>query len=207
MQLMPRAAAPSSTPDGPTGSTGVVVPIRSFTDAKARLAEHLDAPARAETMRTMAACVIAAAAPMAVVVITSAPEVREWALALGTHVIDDPGSLNAAATVGVEYFAGKGLARVVIAHADLPRARTLTGFLRDGDRPIVALAPCHRDDGTNVLAVPTAVPFEFAYGDGSFQRHLAEARRRGLGTRVVRDPDLARDVDEFADLAFLEPDS
>ena len=46
-----------------------------------------------------------------------------------------------------------------------------------------------------VLSVPVDVPFRFAYGPGSFRRHAAEARRLGLGFRVVRDPELAFDVD------------
>jgi len=54
-----------------------------------------------------------------------------------------------------------------------------------------------------VLAVPTGVAFRFAYGPGSFRRHVAEARRLGLGVRVVRDPDLAFDVDVPEDLAAL----
>ncbi len=49
--------------------------------------------------------------------------------------------------------------------------------------------------------------FAFAYGPGSFRRHAAEARRLGLGLRVVRDPDLAFDVDVPADLAAIDGDA
>jgi 2-phospho-L-lactate/phosphoenolpyruvate guanylyltransferase len=51
--------------------------------------------------------------------------------------------------------------------------------------------------------VPVDVPFRFAYGPGSFRRHAAEARRLGLGFRVVRDADLAFDVDVPDDLDRL----
>jgi 2-phospho-L-lactate guanylyltransferase len=54
-----------------------------------------------------------------------------------------------------------------------------------------------------VLSVPIGVPFRFAYGPGSFVRHVAEAERLGLDVRVVRDPDLAFDVDVPADLEQL----
>jgi len=67
----------------------------------------------------------------------------------------------------------------------------------------VVLVPDHRDDGTPVLSVPVAAPFRFAYGPGSFRRHVAEASRHGLAVRVVRDPDLAFDVDLPADLERL----
>jgi 2-phospho-L-lactate/phosphoenolpyruvate guanylyltransferase len=210
---MPRAAAPltahagksTSEPNGSLPHTGVVIPIRSFTDAKARLADHLDADARASAMRSMAERVVLAAAPMPVVVVTSAPEVCEFALLLGAEVLDDPGSLNAAAAAGVEHVAARGFDRAVVAHADLPHARSLAAFARDATRPIVALAPCHRHDGTNVLALPTNLrtPFHFAYGEASFHLHLQESRRLGLGTRVILDDDLAQDVDQLEDLVFL----
>ena len=64
--------------------------------------------------------------------------------------------------------------------------------------------PCHRDDGTPVLSVPVEVDFEFAYGPGSFRRHAAEARQRGLALRVVRDRSLAFDVDLPDDLSMLK---
>ena len=49
--------------------------------------------------------------------------------------------------------------------------------------PVAVAVPCHRDDGTPVLSLPTAVAgFVFAYGPGSFRRHAAAARglRAGL---------------------------
>jgi len=183
---------------------GVVVPIRSFIGAKARLAELLDEDARASAFRQMADRVIDAAAPMPVIVVTSAPEVREWALARGTRVIDDPGSLDEAAATGTRQLAMEGFVRAVIAHADLPRARSLAPLATDLERPVVALVPCHRDDGTNVLSIPTDLPFQFAYGPGSFQRHLAEAARLGVEARVVRAPDLTVDVDTPDDLRYLD---
>ena len=76
--------------------------------------------------------------------------------------------------------------------------------MRDGAQPIVTIVPCHRDDGTPVLSIPVALGFRFAYGPGSFRRHAAETRRLGLGFRVVRDPDLAFDVDLPDDLTRLE---
>ena len=51
-----------------------------------------------------------------------------------------------------------------------------------------------------MACVPSGGGFTFAYGPGSFQRHGAEARRLGLGLRVVREPLLGHDVDVPADL-------
>lgn len=182
---------------------GVVIPVRAFALGKARLAAQLDDTARTELARRLADRVAASAGELPAVVVSSAPDVRDWALARGLDVIDDPGSLDEAAAAGRGWVEARGRARAVIAHADLPLARTLTPLARDGRQPIVAVVPCHRDDGTTVLSVPVDAPFRFAYGRGSFRQHAAEARRLGLGFRVVRNADLAFDVDVPDDLDRL----
>jgi 2-phospho-L-lactate guanylyltransferase len=184
-------------------SSGAVIPIRAFALGKARLAASLDGAERAARARRWAEQVVHAADPMPVVVVSSDPDVRAWAAELGVDGLDDPGTLDTAAAAGRDHLRARGCTRVVIAHADLPRAHDLTRLARDGSQPLVALVPCHRDDGTPVLSVPTAVDFRFAYGAGSFRRHAAEARRLGLGLRVVRDRDLAFDVDVPDDLLAL----
>jgi hypothetical protein len=70
--------------------------------------------------------------------VSSAPDVHDWARARGLDVIDDPGSLDEAAAAGRAWVEARGRARAVIAHADLPLARTLSPLARDGRQPIVA---------------------------------------------------------------------
>jgi 2-phospho-L-lactate guanylyltransferase len=184
-------------------AAAVIVPIRGFEGGKQRLGPPLDAGQRAALLRSMAERVVLAAGPLPVAVVSGAREVRAWAASFGLVLLDDPGSLNQAAVTGVRWAASQGIARAVVAHADLPLATTLGPLARDGSRPIVAAVPCHRDDGTPVLSIPTESSFAFAYGPGSFRRHAAEARRLRLGFRVVRDPSLARDLDIPADMAGL----
>jgi 2-phospho-L-lactate guanylyltransferase len=173
---------------------------------KARLADTLNVEERARLGRHCAESVAAAAAGLPTVVVSSDPEVQDWAAGLALAVVDDPGTLDASAAVGRAVLRDCGCTRVVIAHADLPHARTFAGVIRDATCPVVTIVPCHRDDGTPVLSLPTAADFRFAYGPGSYRRHAAEARRLGLGVRVVRDRDLAFDVDLPADLATLAAD-
>lgn len=182
---------------------GVVIPVRAFALGKARLAPQLGVADRSDLARRLADSVAAAAGELPAVVVSSASEVRDWARSRGLEVIDDPGSLDEAAAAGRGWVRERGCTRVVIVHADLPRARTLAPLARDRGRPIVAAVPCHRDDGTNVLSVPVDAPFRFQYGPGSFRNHAGEARRLGLGLRVVRDADLAFDVDVPDDLDRL----
>src|SRR6476659_4236301 len=153
-------------PDPPRlARAGVVVPIRAFAVGKARLAATLEAAPRAELAQRMAEQVLGAAGPLPVVVVSSADEVRSWAAARGVAVLDDPGDLDRAAAAGVAWCSDQGLIRAIVAHADLPRAPAsgLVRFADDADRPIVTLVPCHRDDGTPVLAVPVESSFRFGY--------------------------------------------
>jgi 2-phospho-L-lactate/phosphoenolpyruvate guanylyltransferase len=195
--------ATGNSPLVPANDAGVVVPLRSFTHGKARLAAVLDDDERLALARAMADRVIAAAAPRPTVVVTSAPEVVAWAEARGIATIDDPGTLDAAADAGRSWVRAKGLHRVVVAHADLPLATTLDDIAADGAARIAVIVPDHRDDGTPVLAVPVDVPFRFAYGPDSWTRHVEEAGRCGLDVRVARITELRFDVDLPADLEQL----
>lgn len=178
----------------------VVVPVKDFTRAKVRLAEHLDAAARAELARDMAGIVLAAAAPLPVSVVCDDVDVRAWAESAGADVIWTPGlGLNGAVQAGVAELADRGVDTVVVAHSDLPLATSLSWVAAT---PGVTLVPDRRLDGTNVLAVPAAAGFRFAYGAASFDRHRAEGLRLGLPVRIVRDARLGWDVDHPADLAL-----
>jgi len=175
---------------------GVVLPIRSFRGAKARLAPRLSEGARAALARELAEHVMGAAGPLRVVVVSSAPEVQTWARDSGADVLDDPGSgLDAAAAAGCDHLASAGYLRAIVAHADLPDAGSLASLTVGADPRSVVLVPCHRDDGTNVCSIPLPRTFEFAYGPGSFRRHVAVADRLGLPVTVARRADLAFDVD------------
>jgi 2-phospho-L-lactate guanylyltransferase len=176
----------------------VVVPVKAFSVAKGRLAPVLDPAARADLARSMAATVLAAAAPLAVVVVCDDDEVRRWATDLGAEALWTPGvGLNGAVEAGVAHVAERGVDQAIVAHADLPLATDLT-WVADGEG--VTLVPDRHGDGTNVACVPSGAGFRFAYGAGSCARHEAEAHRLGLPVRVVADVRLGWDVDRPADL-------
>jgi 2-phospho-L-lactate guanylyltransferase len=187
-----------------TSSTGVAIPIRGFVDGKSRLADRLDADARAQLVAGFATAVVQAARTdgLPVVIITSAPEVVAWAGTLGVDVIADEGSLDAAAAAGQRWAREHGLARVVVTHSDLPLVTTFAPML-DVRGAAVGLAPCRREDGTNAITLPVDLAFRFAYGPNSFARHRAVALDAGAILVVVRDRAFAFDVDEPRDLDDL----
>jgi 2-phospho-L-lactate guanylyltransferase len=182
----------------------VLVPVKAFGRAKVRLAEVLDGPARAALAREMADRVLTAAAPLPVAVVCDDDEVAAWAESRGARVLWRPGhGLNGAVSDAVSTLADEGIDRVLVTHADLPLA---TGYdelaVDDG---IVVLVPDRHEDGTNVVSIPAACGFTFAYGPGSFAKHCAEVERLGLPLVVHRPRRLTWDVDVPADLD-LPPD-
>jgi 2-phospho-L-lactate guanylyltransferase len=187
--------------DAPLGPEVVLIPVKAFHQAKRRLEATLAGPARVRLVRAMASHVVSACRPLPVSVVCDDEEVARWAEDLGAAVMWEPGQgLNGAVRAGVDRLARAGALWVTIAHGDLPRARGLGTLDRfDG----VTLVPDRRDDGTNVLRLPAGRDFRFAYGRGSFRAHRAEATRLGLPVRVLRDPDLAYDVDLPADVVEL----
>ncbi|HEY5026339.1 MAG TPA: 2-phospho-L-lactate guanylyltransferase [Acidimicrobiales bacterium] len=189
-------AAPVRLP--PLTGSVVLVPVKAFGTAKARLAPTLDAAGRAELARIMAAGVLAAAGPLPVAVVCDDPEVASWAREKGAMVLPEPGrGLNGAVEAGVERLGDAGASEVLVVHADLPFAHEVAQLAGFGG---VTLVPDRRDDGTNVVCVATGAGFRFHYGPGSFARHRAEAHRLGLVCRVVRDPELTWDVDVPGDI-------
>ncbi|MEO6121869.1 MAG: 2-phospho-L-lactate guanylyltransferase [Acidimicrobiales bacterium] len=182
-------------------SAAVLVPVKAFALAKARLAPALPADQREALARAMAGAVLAAAGDLPVAVVCEDDDVADWAASLGALVVWAPGrGLNGAVEDGVAALADRGAREVVVAHADIPDAfglDRLTGF--DG----VTLVPDRREDGTNVACIPARAGFRFSSGPGSLRRHLAEVRRLGLDLRTVREPSLAWDVDRPCDLRPL----
>jgi 2-phospho-L-lactate/phosphoenolpyruvate guanylyltransferase len=203
---MDPAPEASERGDAARAGVGVVVPLRAFRGGKSRLAPRLDAAVRAALARTLADRVADVAAPYRTVVVSSDAEVVAWAGQRGLDVIGDPGSLDGAARAGSVHLAALGLDRIVVAHADLALVTTLADLVAPGADPTAVVVPCRRHDGTPLLSLPAAVAvtFPFAYGPGSFARHVAHAQQHGLAVVVPDDPRLRHDVDDADDLDAAE---
>jgi 2-phospho-L-lactate guanylyltransferase len=183
--------------------SGVLIPVKAFGAAKARLAPVLTPEERRRLARWMADRVVAAVHPLATFVACDDDEVATWAESCGAHVLWGPGlGLNGAVDEGVATIRGKGVEHVVIAHGDLPLPSALvalaTAPLAAPDH--VVLVPDRWRDGTNVVARPTDLALPASYGGGSFRRHLEAALTCGARVTVRVDAELSLDLDTLADL-------
>jgi len=120
-----------------------------------------------------------------VIVVTSDAAVSSWATALNLEVTPDPGlGLSAAASHAVRQQRGPWL----LAHADLPLvdAESLGMVAKLGERNTVLVPSL--DGGTNVIA--HVGHFPFAFGEGSFHRHLAAAPDATVVSRATLSVEL-----------------
>lgn len=183
----------------------MLIPIKAFSEAKARLSGALGPVTRERLARWTAARVVGAADGLPVFVACDDDEVAAWSVEHGATVLWQAGKgLNSAVDDAVADLARQGCSHVVVAHADLPRPTLLARVVRTGT---ITLIPDRHDDGTNVLSFPTGCGMRVAYGPGSFRRHLGQAISVSAGSgadaivvEVRRDTLLALDLDTPADL-------
>lgn len=197
------------------GGAVAVVPIRSLSGGKTRLAGVLSPEARAALTRRMLRGVVAAAlasgSVKTVAVVSPDPAALELAASLGPAVVPlrqsagTPG-LNPAIAQGVDFAAGRRAAAVLILFGDLPllNGDDVRHLLRR-DAPVV-LAPDRHGTGTNALMLRLGTgaedgrDFVFHFGLDSYAKHLDEAHRLGLDVATSLSTGTALDLDTPDDL-------
>ena len=170
-----------------------MIPVKSFQLAKGRLATAIPAETRARmsrelAMRTVEASRSAAFSPL---VVAGDAAVLAWCRDNDVDAIADPGGgLDQAAASGID-----GNGKWVVIHADLPLLdgedlAAIASVIETG-REVIAPSS---DGGTSVIGA--ARDIAFAYGPGSFHRHLA----RLIEPVIVARVGLLLDIDSGADL-------
>ncbi|MDH2904014.1 MAG: hypothetical protein PXZ08_08710 [Actinomycetota bacterium] len=174
----------------------ILVPLKGFEIAKSRLREGgLDGVD--EVVRNLALGVLRAAHPRPLFVACESPGVASFARECDAEVITSPTpGLNEAVTHAYRELSER-FDQILIAHGDLRDPRGLGEYRpRDG----VTVITDDRRTGTNALALPTKVDFNFRFGLGSAEAHRREAQRLGLAVHMDYESPWRFDVDEPADL-------
>lgn len=182
-------------------SVAVVIPVKSFTIAKARLAGTLSDSERESLARDCAHLVVRAGAAHTVYVVCESDDIAEWTRSVDAISVRARGTgLNEAVHDGVHAALADGHDHVVIAHGDLPLARSFDHLIA---ADTVTIVPDRHRNGTNVIAFPAALAFATSYGPDSFTAHVATATGLGHKVVVVDDDDLSLDLDTADDLDEL----
>lgn len=188
-----------------------LVPVKLPTRAKTRLAPVLAADERAALQRAMFADVLAAlsrARRLAGVAVIS-PDVGLARIAGrfgATFIVEPPPAddLNRAVGAGAEWLRRAGAATIAVIPADVPLldpADVDVAVRRAEETGATLIVPDRCRQGTNALVFDAAARPDFAYGPGSFSRHLLATA--GRPARLLALASLARDIDTQADLVGL----
>ncbi len=199
-----------------TGPCMALVPARDFRMGKSRLAPALDEDMRAELSRWMLERVLNTLNEVRgideIAVLSDGDGALSLGEALGAERIRCPArDMNADLELGRGWALERGARWLLIVHGDLPalepsEVEAMLDSAAGGSGGCAVLMPSV-DGGTNgiLLGPPGALPF--AFGPGSFKRHLDSARAQNLQTVRFESPGFRLDVDTLSDLStFLEMD-
>jgi FO synthase len=183
------------------GRVSAIVVARS-QGAKTRLSSVLSPEGRVALNRSMLKQVLrslrAARGIERIVLVTS----DESAAQAGVELVRDAGTgQSAAVETGLAHVAGTTDAAIVLA-ADTPgvsprEIEALIAALAQND---VVIAPDHRGEGTNALALRLPARMRMQFGVASLLSHLHSARELGARATILELTGLSRDIDLPEDL-------
>jgi 2-phospho-L-lactate guanylyltransferase len=143
-----------------------------------------------------------------VLVVSRDPQALTIARNHGAKTVQEDGQphLNTAlarATVMAQVHSIRG---ILVLPADLPLltpedVRALID--RAAKPPVVVIAPDRHGKGTNALLMVPAGQIEYDFGEGSFHRHCARAKKSGARLEIVELPSLGLDLDLPEDLEMI----
>jgi len=142
-----------------------------------------------------------------VIIVSPDVSVRRIARLMGAHFLWEGKrkGLNKGVRLALHEASQRGATAALILPSDIPRVKPveIKRFLALSNGYQVALVPSKDRGGTNALLLRPPEVMGPAFGRDSFRRHLANSKKRGLTSRVVRLRSIAFDIDEPADLTHL----
>ncbi|MCA0453308.1 MAG: 2-phospho-L-lactate guanylyltransferase [Chloroflexi bacterium] len=189
----------------------MIVPVKPLNQAKTRLAQVLSPTERQNLAETMLRHVLGVVQHvpqlMGTLVISRDNRALSIAREYGARTVQESGApeLNSALMRATQVISRLNGSAILILPADLPllEAEDVTSIIRLGERePSMVIATDQHQDGTNALFIRPPGLIEYAYGPGSFQRHVAKAHEVGAIVNFYQSDRLSLDIDMPADLKF-----
>jgi 2-phospho-L-lactate guanylyltransferase len=192
-------------------TTAGILPIKSFDEAKHRLASGLTAAIRRALAEAMFSDVLTALRRSRsielILVVSSDRHAQRIAAGHGATVLEDAGSGHSdAAVIGIKRALRAGADRVLLVPGDCPLldAAQVDELL---DYPVLEpsalIIPDRHGTGTNGLLLTPPGSLTPSFGEGSCARHFELAVSQGTSPEVVSVQSLALDIDTPEDLETL----
>jgi len=192
--------------------TLVILPIKSFSQAKQRLRGELSDADRRALVDAMFSDVLVALrripALESIIVVSGDRTAQRIAQGYGALVVeDDERGHNSAAKKGIAVALEDGIERVLLVPGDCPLMdpKEIEQLLVHpvGERSAL-IVPDRHGTGTNALVLAPPDVLAPSFGPDSRRRHMADADAAGVPAEVVDVPCLGLDIDTPDDLEALQ---
>ncbi len=184
-----------------------LVPVKELSQSKQRLADVLSRDEREGLMLAMLQDVLRAVRGVpdfdGILLVSRSKKARSLAGDLVTDIfVESPGSdhsqaVNEANRYLIERY---GTNSSLALSADVPRvtAKDILQIIAHHDR--VTLVPNESGEGTNAILASPADTVTCQFGGPSLKRHVASAEAAGISPNIVRNTNIAQDIDDPDDL-------
>ncbi|MFN8374598.1 MAG: 2-phospho-L-lactate guanylyltransferase [Anaerolineae bacterium] len=197
-------------------SVWVIIPVKPLKLAKSRLAAVISPDQRQEFAQTLLRHTLEVVQNVPTVTGTLVISRDTKALSIArdykAYTVMESGTpeLNAALMRATQVVAGWHAEAVLILPSDLPllASEDVSSMIAMGrEHQTVVIATDQHEDGTNAMMVRPAGLFPYAYGPGSYHRHIDLAKQSGAAVkayhseRMLLDIDLPEDLERYLQLS------
>lgn len=193
-----------------------IVPYKTLTRGKQRLAGVLTEPERAGLSRAMIEDLLSALQKVqsleGMLMVSddegAAPLAQKYGLDLVIEDKSRKSGLNSAVNCAIARLQTLSIDDFMVIHGDLPLVlpaditRLILQHQCDG-KPLLTLVPDRWNTGTNCLLSSSCNDIPVCFGKDSLSRHRQSAEQRGIPCKVKKVPSIMFDVDTPADLREL----
>ena len=187
-----------------------IVPVKSLSEAKRRIANHLDPEQRRALVLAMLDDVLTALGKSRLFsethIISADPSLGGTARKHRVGFIRQKGAgLNAAIRQALRHLALSNVSSVTTVLADLPLAKPSDFeelMQMSHQSPRIVLAPSLKG-GTNVMLRAPPNLIKTSYGRWSYAKHLRAGQGKGVPVYSISNPRLSFDVDTIEDVKAL----
>lgn len=189
----------------------LLIPVKSLTTAKQRLAAALDQERRSQLAEAMLRDVMTAAAGVLgridVALVTGDARARALAAEFGFMVIDDPSneSETAAIEMATAWCELRGYDTTVVVPGDIPLITSdeLRRVLDAAPAEGAVFVPAYDRRGSNCILRRPASIIPLRFGNDSFLPHCEAMRKTGRELVVLEMPGIGLDIDNPHELELL----
>lgn len=189
----------------------ILIPVKNLANAKQRLAQLFDQPARTELAQAMLHDVLQVLSEWTgrppVSLVTNDPFSVELARQFEFEVISDYENRGEthAIEMATQHCEARGIDSTLVIPGDIPliQAEELEKIIAAAPEAGSVLVPAADGRGSNAIFRRPAGLFPLRFGNDSFKPHLAAARATGRPCVILSLPGIALDVDNPLDLQRL----